>query len=224
MSDLKYLMSYTIAIVSIVGILLGGVYTYMTVIYAFVFIPALEMLLKESNEKMSDEVKKSRSMDIFFDILLYLNIPLVFSIFFLSLNMLFYSNSSMEIIGIIASTSIMMATNGINVAHELGHRKSFFSRTCSKLLLMPSQYMHFYIEHNFGHHVNVGTEEDPATAKYKQSLYSFWITSVIGQYISAWKLQLKLLKISKHHFFSIKNDMMFYVIFQLLITYLNGIL
>ena len=44
--ELKYLMSYTIAIVTIVGILLGGGYTYMTVIYAFVFIPALEMLLK----------------------------------------------------------------------------------------------------------------------------------------------------------------------------------
>ena len=219
MSDLKYLMSYTIANVTIVGILLGGGYTYMTVVYAFVFIPALEMILKESNEEMSDEVKKNRSMDIFFDILLYLNIPLVFSIFFLSLNMMFYSTSLVEIVGIIASTSIMMATNGINVAHELGHRKSFFSRTCSKLLLMPSQYMHFYIEHNFGHHVNVGTEEDPATAKYKQSLYSFWITSVIGQYISAWKLQLKLLKISKHKFFSIKNDMMFYVIFQLLFIY-----
>ena len=216
MNDLKYLMSYTIAIVTIVGILLGGGYTFMTVIYAFVFIPALEILLKESNEEMSDEFKKNRSMDIFFDILLYLNIPLVFSIFFLSLNMLFYSTSSIEIIGIIVSTSIMMATNGINVAHELGHRKSFFSRTCSKLLLIPSQYMHFYIEHNFGHHVNVGTKEDPATAKYKQSLYSFWITSVIGQYISAWKLQLKLLKISKHHFFSIKNDMMFYPIFQFL--------
>ena len=220
MSDLKYLMSYTIAIVTIVGILLGGGYAYMTVIYAFVFIPALEMLLKESNEEMSDEVKKNRSMDIFFDILLYLNIPLVFSIFFLSLNLLLYSSSSFEIVGIIASTSIMMATNGINVAHELGHRKSFFSRTCSKLLLMPSQYMHFYIEHNFGHHVNVGTAEDPATAKYKQSLYSFWITSVIGQYIGAWKLQLKLLKISKYKFFSIKNDMMFYVIFQLMFIYL----
>ena len=195
MNDLKYLMSYTIAIVTIVGILLGGEYAYMTVIYAFIFIPVLEILLKESNEKMSDEVKKSRSTDIFFDILLYLNIPLVFLIFFLSLNVLFYSTSSIEIIGVIISTSIMMATNGINVAHELGHRKSFFSRTCSKLLLMPSQYMHFYIEHNFGHHVNVGTENDPATAKYKQSLYNFWITSVIGQYISAWKLQLKLLKI-----------------------------
>ena len=183
MNDLKYLMSYTIAIITIVGILLGGEYAYMTVIYAFVFIPVLEILLKESNEEMSDEVKKSRSKDIFFDILLYLNIPLVFLIFFLSLNVLFYSTSSIEIIGVIASTSIMTATNGINVAHELGHRKSVFSRTCSKLLLMPSQYMHFYIEHNFGHHVNVGTENDPATAKYKQSLYNFWITSVIGQYI-----------------------------------------
>ena len=77
MSDLKYLMSYTIVIVTIVGILLGGPNTYMTVIYASVFIPALEMLLKESNEEMSDEVKKNRSMDIFFDILwnLSANIP-----------------------------------------------------------------------------------------------------------------------------------------------------
>ncbi len=44
MNDLKYLMSYTIAIVTIVGILLGGEYAYMTVIYAFVFIPVLEIL------------------------------------------------------------------------------------------------------------------------------------------------------------------------------------
>ena len=56
-----------------------------------------------------------------------------------------------------------MATNGINVGHELGHRKSLIARTCSKLLYLPCQYMHFYIEHNFGHHINVATPEDPAT-------------------------------------------------------------
>ena len=54
--------------------------------------------------------------------------------------------------------------------------------------------MHFYIEHNFGHHVNVGTPKDGATAKYKQSVYSFWITSVSKQYVDAWKMQLKLFK------------------------------
>ena len=109
-----------------------------------------------------------------------------------------------------------MATNGINVGHELGHRRSLFARTCSKLLYLPCQYMHFYIEHNFGHHINVATPEDPATARYKQNLYSFWITSVVRTYISAWKIQLRLLKVSKRNFFSIKNDMIFYTLFQLL--------
>ena len=108
-----------------------------------------------------------------------------------------------------------MATNGINVGHELGHRKSIIARTCSKLLYLPCQYMHFYIEHNFGHHINVATPEDPATARYKQTLYSFWITSVVRTYVSAWEIQLKLLKVSKRNFFSIKNDMVFYTFFQI---------
>lgn len=108
-----------------------------------------------------------------------------------------------------------MATNGINVGHELGHRRSLFARTCSKLLYLPCQYMHFYIEHNFGHHIHVATPEDPATAMYKQNIYSFWITSVVRTYISAWKIQLRLLKVSKRSFFSIKNDMIFYTLLQL---------
>jgi len=34
------------------------------------------------------------------------------------------------------------------------------------------------MEHNYGHHKNVATELDPATAKKGQSLYYFWFTSV----------------------------------------------
>ena len=70
-------------------------------------------------------------------------------------------------------TSKPLGTNGINVAHELGHRKTKWERFLAKLLLMPSLYMHFYIEHNFGHHLNVGTPDDPATSKKKS--ISFFI-------------------------------------------------
>jgi len=154
-------------------------------------------------------------LDPFFDFLLYLNIPILFGIFFFSLDKLAFTSSVSDIIGIILSASIVMATNGINVGHELGHRKSIIARTCSKLLYLPCQYMHFYIEHNFGHHINVATPEDPATARYKQTLYSFWITSVVRTYVSAWEIQLKLLKVSKRNFFSIKNDMVFYTFFQI---------
>ena len=213
--DLKYLMSYSIALFAFIGISLGGFYNYLAVIFTFVFIPVLEIIVRKSNEKYTDEEKKNRNLDPFFDLLLYLNIPIVFGIFFFSLEKLALASSVYDIIGIILSASIVMATNGINVGHELGHRKSLIARTCSKLLYLPCQYMHFYIEHNFGHHINVATPEDPATARYKQTVYSFWITSVIRTYVSAWEIQLKLLKVSKRSFFSIKNDMIFYTLFQL---------
>ena len=213
--DLKYLMSYSIALFAFIGISLGGFYNYLAVVFTFVFIPVLEIIVKKSDEKYSDEEKKNRNLDPFFDLLLYLNIPIVFGIFFFSLEKLALTSSLYDITGIILSASIVMATNGINVGHELGHRKSLIARTCSKLLYLPCQYMHFYIEHNFGHHINVATPEDPATARYKQTVYSFWITSVIRTYVSAWEIQLKLLKVSKRGFFSIKNDMIFYTLFQL---------
>ena len=213
--DLKYLMSYSIALFAFIGISLGGFYNYLAVVFTFVFIPVLEIIVKKSDEKYTDEEKKNRNLDPFFDLLLYLNIPIVFGIFFFSLEKLALTSSVYDIIGIILSASIVMATNGINVGHELGHRKSLIARTCSKLLYLPCQYMHFYIEHNFGHHINVATPEDPATARYKQTVYSFWITSVIRTYVSAWEIQLKLLKVSKRSFFSIKNDMVFYTFFQL---------
>jgi alkane 1-monooxygenase len=220
MKDLKYLMSYSIALIAFLGISLGGIYNYLAVIYTFIFIPLLEIIVKRSNEKYTENEISNRLLDPFFDILLYLNIPLVFSIFFFSLNNLTLASSISDLIGIILSTSIVMATNGINVGHELGHRKSIFSRTCSKLLYLPCQYMHFYIEHNYGHHINVATPEDPATAKYKQNLYSFWVTSVFRTYLSAWKIQFKLLKISKRGFLSIKNDMIFYTLFQFIFLFI----
>jgi alkane 1-monooxygenase len=117
-------------------------------------------------------------------------------------------------VGMCLSAGILLATNGINVAHELCHRKKYFERAIGKALFLPCLYMHFYIEHNFGHHVNVGTPLDGATAKYKQSVYSFWITSVTKQYFDSWKKQLQLLKNKKKSFFSISNDMLWYHIFQ----------
>ena len=119
-----------------------------------------------------------------------------------------------ELIGMGLSAGILLATNGINVAHELGHRKPYFERFMSKLLYMPCLYMHFYIEHNFGHHLHVGTPEDGATAKYNQNLYSFWWSSVTKQYFGAWKRQLDLLKAQKKSFLSLKNDVFWYHFIQ----------
>ncbi|WP_222982604.1 alkane 1-monooxygenase [Flagellimonas meishanensis] len=215
MKDLKYLSALSIPLACAIGVYLKGYWSFLTPVYAFVIIPVLELLMPLDANNLSEEVADAKSKNSIFDWMLYINIPLVFGFLIYTLwNISSNSYDLYEIIGLSLSIGIVLGVNGINVAHELGHRQHSFERYLGKLLLLPSFYMHFYIEHNFGHHANAATHTDPATAKYKQSLYSFWFTSVFGQYLSAWKLQSQILERSKLPFLSLKNDMLWYLLFQ----------
>lgn len=216
MRDLKYLASYTIPIVAIMGLVLKNYWVFLTPIYAFVLVPILEIALPIETSNLSEEKAQSKASNRFFDFLLYLNLPIVYGIvlyFLWSITVVNYE--TYELVGLIFSVGIALGSNGINVAHELGHRKTQWEKTLGKILLMPALYMHFYIEHNFGHHQNAATKEDPASARYNQSVYSFWITSMTRQYVSAWKLQKQLLQRNSLPFFNVKNDMLWYCIFQI---------
>jgi alkane 1-monooxygenase len=76
--------------------------------------------------------------------------------------------------------------------------------------------MHFYIEHNRGHHVNVATPEDPATARKNEGFYSFWIRSVCMGYSHAWKLEAGRLKRKGTSWFSLKNEMLWYILLPII--------
>jgi len=217
LDDLKYLFAYTIPLSALVAIFSNGILTFTTPIYAFIFIPILELIMKDFDAPYDESQKKKKLSNYIFDILLYLNIPFVFFLLFCGLyNLTTTSLMFYEKIGIISSLGILLATNAINVAHELGHRKSKTETTLSKLLLLPCLYMHFYLEHNFGHHKNVATPDDPATSKFNQSVYNFWITSVFNQYISAWRIQKNILKRKGKKFISYQNEMLWYIIIQLI--------
>ena len=215
MKDLKYLAAFTLPISAIISLYYQGFWSYFTPFYAFVVIPVLELLLPLDSSNINEAERETKRKKVLFDWLLYLNIPVVYGLLIYALWLVSsQSLSTTEIIGLTFSLGIVLGTNGINVAHELGHRLKTKERYLGKLLLLPSLYMHFFIEHNFGHHVNAATQEDPATAKYNQTVYSFWITSVFRQYINAWKLQSKLLKQHRTAVFSPKNDMFWYLIIQ----------
>lgn len=215
MKDLKYLAALSIPISAILSIYFKGYLSYFTPFYAFVIIPLLEMILPLDTSNLEGESLKAKIKNKIFDWMLYINVPVVFGLLFYALWDISTTNYAIyELIGLAFSIGIVLGVNGINVAHELGHRQKTMERYLGKLLLLPSFYMHFYIEHNFGHHAHAATKEDPATAKYNQSLYSFWFTSTSRQYINAWKIQKKLQSSNGNSFFSTKNDMFYYLIFQ----------
>ncbi|WP_411893980.1 alkane 1-monooxygenase [Winogradskyella sp. A2] len=216
MKDLKYLAAFSIPTVAIIGLILRGGWVWATPVFAFVCIPILELIFPVDNKNMGPVEVESKLKKTFFDWLLYLNLPVVYGVLIYSLWLT--SNETLsanEFIGLIFSTGIVLGVNGINVGHELGHRQGTNERFIGKALLLPSYYMHFYIEHNHGHHLHAATIEDPATARYNQSVYSFWFTSTIRQYINAWKIQNKLLKNNNRSFLSFKNDMLWFTVLEI---------
>ena len=82
MKDLKYLFAYSIPLVTLISIHFKGIFSYTAPIYAFIFIPILEIILKDSDKKYTEEEKSNRLANFLFDVLLYLNLPFVFSILF----------------------------------------------------------------------------------------------------------------------------------------------
>jgi alkane 1-monooxygenase len=215
MKDLKYLAAFSIPLTAIFGLLLKSYWVFLTPVFAFVIVPLLEIIMPIDAQNLSETEAVSKSENRFFSILLYLNLPLIYGLlgwFLWSITYVDYTTS--ELIGLTFSAGIALGSNGINVAHELGHRTTQWEKTIGKLLLLPALYMHFYVEHNFGHHQNAATTEDPASAKYNQSIYSFWFTSIFRQYGNAWRIQKDLLKRQGKAFISIENDMFWYVIFQ----------
>ena len=216
---MKYLWAYSIPVVGILCIFQQGLWSYFLLVFVFVLIPILEYILPLDHSNYSDEEKGKRLKNKLFDWLLYLNVLILYgSLFFTFTIVQTKSLQLYELIGIVLSLGIILGSNGINVAHELGHRKKRYERILGKLLLIPSHYTHFFIEHNHGHHLDVSTPNDPSTAKYNQSLYSFWWQSVSGTYLKAWKIQKRINEIDTISFFSPKNDMFWFTIIQ--ITYL----
>ena len=79
--------------------------------------------------------------------------------------------------------------SGIVVAHELIHRPPKAWQWLGRLLLCTVMYEHFYTEHVRGHHVRVGTDADPATARFGETFTAFYVRTVPAQFRSAWRLE-----------------------------------
>jgi alkane 1-monooxygenase len=224
---LKYLWSYIIPLTLVLVLYLRGLFSFSGVLIAFFAIPILEIILKGSAKNMNEHDESTALKNSFYDFILYSHLPILWGM----LAWYFYTVANLplhnyEYWGISLSMGIFLGAMGINVAHELGHRDKAYERFIAKLLLLPNLYMHFIIEHNRGHHVNIATKEDPASARYNEMLYSFWIRSVTMTYVSAWRLEAKRLRNEGKRFLSIQNEMIIFQIVQLaylfLVWYFGG--
>lgn len=217
MKDVKYLLAYLIPVLTFIAIYNKGIWSFTTIFFAFACVPVLDLVLGTNSENHSKTEKENRVSQGVFDILLYLNVPILYSILIFYIYQISSTPlATYELVGLILSTGTLMGGLGINVAHELGHKQEFHKKLMSQLLLLPSLYMHFTLEHNRGHHKHVATPIDPATSRKGENVYFFWLRSISGTFINAWKIQLSLLKKADKGFVSLNNQLLIFTLFQLL--------
>ncbi len=223
MKDLKYLIAYVLPGSALLALAWQGFWAWATVVLAFLIIPMVEAFLPVSTENVSATEEEHRARRRLFDWLLYLNAGLLFGIVgWYLVDISWQGIRTMgELIGLTLSVGIIVGAVGINVAHELGHRNSRSEQLLAKIMLLPALYQHFFVEHNRGHHKHVATERDPATARFGESVYAFWLRSVTGSWRSAWSLERERLEKTGVSVWTWQNEMVRFSVVQVL--WLTGI-
>ncbi|GMQ29159.1 alkane 1-monooxygenase [Algoriphagus confluentis] len=214
----KYLLVYIIPLVVAFSLWSANAWSYSALIFVFGLIPLVELFTRSSSknlEALEEElVKKDRA----YDWILYFLVPVQYA-------MLAYFLFQISQEGLSISTKIGMALAygmscgvlGINAAHELGHRSTWYEQLMSKMLLLTTLYMHFFIEHNRGHHRNVATDEDPASSRLGENVYTFFFRTITGSYRSAWRLEKERLNKKSLPFWSLENEMLRFQLIQLVL-------
>ncbi|GGC71426.1 alkane 1-monooxygenase [Hoyosella rhizosphaerae] len=174
----------------------------------FGLIPLLDVIIGDDGENPPDEVMEELENDPFYRWMTYLYIPIQYA--GLGVAVYFWATGSLSVFESIGLATTVAITSGIgiNVAHELGHKKEENERWASRIVLAQSFYGHFYIEHNRGHHVRVATPEDPASSRFGESFYHFLPRTVTGAITSAWELEKKRFERLGQSHWTLKNDVL----------------
>ena len=139
-------MAFSVPLTVFISIYFGGIFSYTSLLYVFFFIPIVELFTPTHKRIFTEKESASRLKEKLFDWLLYLNIPIVYLV--LIYGLFSFAKSDIlpyEYFGFTLSLGILLATNAVNVAHELGHRNNKFDIIITRLLLLPCLYMHFTI-------------------------------------------------------------------------------
>jgi len=193
---MKYLKYYIVPLLSIavfIGIYLGGHWMWLGLAVLFVVVIVGDAVLGEDNSQ------HKYSSPWLLEIPLHMSLPIITSLLltfawtsgstgedFLGIGALLSElfpynflearegNMWFDYVGALLGVGFMVAGYGTNVGHELTHRiKDRMAILEGRWLLSASCNADFAIEHVYGHHVTVGTDEDPATARKGENVYFF---------------------------------------------------
>ena len=212
-----YLVTPLILIASSsLGLLINPSWSVSPFVWVFILVPIIDLVLPYLSKQDAD-LKENVLHN--FSILIIL--PCI--LFLIVFGLIVVSDSSISILvaaALGAAVGMSGGSIGITTAHELIHRQNKYMRGIGVFLLVLCCYGHFRIEHVYGHHKNVATKEDPATARKGENFYFYFIRCVINSVVSSWNIEKNILDKKNINTLSLQNRMLHYFVLEIIFLFI----
>lgn len=157
-------------------------------------IPVLDRLFGEDRSNPPESAVPALEADNYYRYITWAVIPILWFSFIY--NVIFLATHALPwhlwVLMVIVTGNILGF--GLNLGHELGHKKTWLERKLALLTLALGAYGHFSVEHNRGHHRWVATPEDPASSRMGESIWRFVLREMPGAFFRAWHLEAERLQ------------------------------
>jgi alkane 1-monooxygenase len=185
-----------------------GAWNWMTLVIWYVVLPLVDLTVGSDANNPPESAVERLDRDLYYRILTYITVPVHYIILITAA--WYAATQPLGVASFIGLTLSVGLASGlaINTGHELGHKKSRFERWLAKLVLAVVGYGHFYIEHNRGHHKDVATPEDPASARMGESIYRFALRETPGAWRRAWRSEAVRLGRKRVSVWSLHNEVL----------------
>ncbi|WOD11882.1 alkane 1-monooxygenase [Pseudomonas sp. NyZ704] len=179
---------------------------WMPTLFSYTVIPLLDALIGEDRSNPPEEAVPALEADRYYRYVTYALVPILWLSFLVSV--IFLGTHELPWHGTLAVVLAAGGTlgYGLNLGHEMGHKKTTLERWLAKITLALGFYGHFFVEHNRGHHRDVATPADPASARMGESIYRFVFREMPGAFFRAWDLEAERLDRCGKSVWSLDNE------------------
>jgi len=179
-----WLISLTYPAMPLIGIALmlatgNPHFAWAPLALVYIIVPIIEMLVGDDENDLLGQAEEHARLSPFYRFMVHALLPVIYVTWFIG---------------------------AWFVVHEVGHKTDKVSKWIALLMLAPSFYGHFRVEHNQGHHSDVATPRDSATARFGEGYWAFMAREYPGAWKRAWRLESKRASRRGYSRFSLKNE------------------
>ncbi|MAZ10911.1 MULTISPECIES: alkane 1-monooxygenase [unclassified Limnobacter] len=176
--------------------------------FFYIGLPVLDFVFGEDKQNPPEQAVPQLENTAYYRVITYLLVPIItFGFLF---NVIFLATHDLHWLHwlAVAITTGSLLGFGLNLGHEMGHKKRKLDKALALFTLSLGGYGHFSIEHNRGHHRDVATPEDPATSRMGEHIYEFMLREIPGAFKRAWRLESERLERAGKSRWSVGNEML----------------